>query len=82
MVLSVARINKEKGYHVLEEAIQQLDDIKNIKFIIAGDGEYLQTMKTNLSNQVKSKKVLFTGYVSDPAMLYNEADIFVFPNLA
>ena len=38
-------------------------------------------MKTNLSNQVKSKKVLFTGYVSNPAMLYNEADIFVLPTL-
>ena len=81
VVLSVARINREKGYHVLEEAIHQLDDIKNLKFIIAGDGEYLQTMKTNLSEQVKSKKVLFTGYVSDPSVLYSEADIFVLPTL-
>ena len=81
VVLSVARINKEKGYHVFEKAIQQLDNIKNLKFIIAGDGEYLHRMKANLSDQIDSKKVLFTGYVRNPSVLYNEADIFVLPTL-
>jgi glycosyltransferase involved in cell wall biosynthesis len=81
IVVSVARINKEKGYHVLEKTIKKFDNIKNIKFIIIGNGDYLETMKLNLKKQMLCNQVNFLGYRDDIQNILKECNIFVLPTL-
>ena len=81
IAVSVGRINREKGYHVLAKSISRLSDKKNLKFIIVGDGTYLEEMKKILSNQYKSKQVLFLGYRSDINSILKESDFFILPTL-
>ena len=81
VVVTVARINKEKGYHILDEAILKLNHKRNLKFIIVGNGTYLNDMRTKLAGQVKSKQVFFLGYRHDIQRILNDCDIFVLPTL-
>lgn len=81
VVVTVARIIKDKGYHILASAIQEFVDLPNIKFLIVGDGAYLAEMKTELSIQKQSGQVRFLGYRSDVASILPACDIFVLPTL-
>lgn len=81
VISSVGRITKEKGYHILERAILKFSASANIKFVIAGNGDYLKTMKTNLGDQVTSGQVVFLGYCEATQQLNDCADIFVLPTL-
>lgn len=81
VVVTVARIIKDKGYHILASAIQEFVDLPNIKFLIVGDGAYLAEMKTELSIQKQSGQVKFLGYRSDVASILPACDIFVLPTL-
>ncbi len=80
VVVSVARITREKGYEVLAESIK-LDSGLGIKYLIVGDGEYLSAMKKELSEYIKSGKVCFTGYRTDIGAILECCDIFVLPTL-
>lgn len=80
VVVSVARITREKGYEVLTESIK-LDSGSSVKYLIVGDGEYLPTMKKELAEYVKSGKVQFTGYRTDVGAILACCDIFVLPTL-
>ncbi len=81
IVTSVGRITKEKGYHVLADAILALSDNINIKFILVGDGDYRCEMENTLSSLVKNKKVFFVGYQECVGRYLVESDIFVLPTL-
>lgn len=81
IIVSIARITKDKGYHILEEAISDIPNIPNVKFIIVGDGDYLNSMKNNLYEKIKEKKVFFLGYRNDIEHILNSCDIFVLPTL-
>lgn len=81
VVVTVARIIKDKGYHILASAIQEFVDLPNIKFLIVGEGAYLAEMKTELSIQKQSGQVKFLGYRSDVASILPACDIFVLPTL-
>lgn len=81
IAVSVARINKEKGYHILEEAIKKFTDKKNLKFIIVGKGDYLQEMQTSLKDQVDSGQVFFLGYRSDVQRILSGCNFFILPTL-
>ncbi|MDD4781722.1 MAG: glycosyltransferase [Tissierellia bacterium] len=81
IVASVGRITKDKGYHILEEVISKFNGYKNLKFVIVGDGLYLNQMKRNLSEQIKQNQVFFLGYRSDVQQILSDCNIFVLPTL-
>jgi len=81
VVVSVARINKDKGYSVLTKAIMMCSRIEKLKFIIVGKGEYLQEMKNRLKNQIALGQVFFLGYRSDVQRILSGCNIFVLPTL-
>jgi glycosyltransferase involved in cell wall biosynthesis len=81
LVISVARITKDKGYHILEKAILKSKEIENLKFIIVGDGDYNSIMKKHLNIQIQNQQVHLLGYRNDVASLLKMADIFVLPSL-
>lgn len=81
IVVSVARIIKDKGYHIYKDAIMDFAAYYNIKFILVGEGDYLFEMKESLKEQVNSKQVFFLGYREDIQQILQGCDIFVLPTL-
>lgn len=81
IVTTVARINKEKGYHIYTRAIKLISKKKDVIFLIVGNGSYLDEMKKALSREVEQKKVLILGYRSDIREILKASDIFVLPTL-
>ncbi len=79
--VSVARITKDKGYHILDEAILNFKDQKNLKFIIVGQGDYLETMTDKLRDQIKNKQVFLLGYREDIDTILSGCDFFILPTL-
>jgi glycosyltransferase involved in cell wall biosynthesis len=79
IIVSSGRITKQKGYGLLIEAINKLDDsIKNqVEVRIIGEGRN----KVEFENQVKSlnleQLIHFNGFVDRPTELMKDADLFV-----
>lgn len=81
IVVSVARIIRDKGYHILDEAILNFKNYKNIKFVIVGDGAYLDLMREKLKDQIDNKQVFLLGYRKDVNQILQMCDVFVLPTL-
>jgi len=81
VVVSVGRIIRDKGYHILDEAILKCTDLSKLKFVVVGDGAYLSEMKEKLSSLTATGCVFFTGYREDVASILDAADVFVLPTL-
>ncbi len=72
----VARLHKDKGVDVLIDAVARIPDPRRaICLVIAGDGEERPALET-AGNELLSRRVLFLGFVEDPAAVYAAADIF------
>ena len=81
IIVTVARITKDKGYEVLTDAILKFESLETIRFVIVGDGEYLEEMKVRLQEYTKTKQVIFLGYQKNVQSILNESDIFILPTL-
>ncbi len=81
VAITVGRIIQDKGYHILDEVILKCQDKSDLKFIIVGDGCYLNKMKEKLKYLVDKKQVFFLGYRSDVQNLLSECDFFILPTL-
>lgn len=81
VVVSTGRITEEKGFKILCGAIKQLKNKSNIKFIIVGDGSYLDEFKEEIRVESMEDRVLFTGYQKDVNPYLECADIFAICSL-
>lgn len=77
VVVSTGRITREKGYDLLWQAIQRLENRDNVKFLIAGDGQYRQEWQNEINQKGLASKVVLAGYRSDIDAVLNTADIFI-----
>lgn len=81
VVVTVGRITKDKGYHILTKSIIEFIEVPQIKFLIIGEGDFLFEMKYELKAQEKMNQVQFLGYRSDVLSILPMCDIFVLPTL-
>jgi len=84
IVFYVGRIVHEKGVHVLIEAVPHvLAEHPEAKFVIAGTGDLLDSLRHRAWELGVGDKVLFTGFISDDDRdrLYKVAACAVFPSL-
>ena len=84
IILYVGRIVREKGIQVLIQSIPEiLQHNPASKFVIAGKGPYLNSLKAQADYLGISNRVYFTGFISDEERnkLYRCADLAVFPSL-
>lgn len=81
IAVSVARIIKDKGYHILADSMAACKNLDGLKFLIVGEGDYLATMQDKLSEQVKNGQVHFLGYRNDIQRILHECEIFILPTL-
>ena len=69
---------KRKGLIHIIKALSLLDDLSNIRLIVAGKGRIESYMATAKTLNV-AKKVTYIGAVNNMRKLYDACDIFVFP---
>ncbi|GGH74525.1 glycosyltransferase [Phaeocystidibacter marisrubri] len=81
VAISVARITKDKGYHIFKDSIRSLSKQTNLTILIVGRGEYLDEMQEELSDQIAKGQVVFLGYKANVGDYLNASDIFVLPTL-
>ncbi|NLJ60014.1 MAG: glycosyltransferase family 4 protein [Firmicutes bacterium] len=84
LVFYVGRLVYEKGVHVLLSSIPKvLEEAKNTRFVIAGDGYYAGVLREKADNLGIGDHVSFVGRISDRERdaFYAIADAAVFPSL-
>ena len=77
IVVSSARIVEDKGYEILMRVITSEDAWPGVRFLIVGEGSYLDEMKRKVDEQDLGQYVLFTGYREDIMQILDESDIFI-----
>lgn len=83
VVLFVHRIAERKGAHHIPEIVRQVGNaIPYVKFIIAGEGPYFETLKKRISSDGLGSRVRFLGWVPNRRImeLYVAADVFMMPS--
>ncbi len=81
LVVSTGRITKEKGYEILKNVIIGEKWDNNVKFVIVGDGDYLEKMKEEISYSHMKDNVVFTGFRKDIDNVLKSGDIFLICSL-
>lgn len=78
VVLTVARLDAQKGHSTLLEAAAQLP---GVRFALAGEGERRATLEAQAAALGIADRVLFLGYRQDVPDLLASCDLFVLPSL-
>jgi glycosyltransferase involved in cell wall biosynthesis len=84
LVFYIGRLVYEKGLHVLLDAWPEVRaQMPKARLVIAGTGNYMETLKSRAQALGINGEVQFTGFVSDEdrEKLYHVADIATFPSL-
>lgn len=81
-ILSVGTIQLRKNYRRLIQAFARLDPTLHL-VIVGGKGWYCEDVFAEVSRQQLTERVHFLGFVEegDLPLLYNTADLFVYPSL-
>ena len=86
-LVSAGRLNAQKGFDLLFQAIALLNDSR-VYLTILGEGALKESLKTQVINLGISKQVRFVGFQRNPYVWFAHADAFVlssryegFPNV-
>ncbi len=84
LVMSVGRMVPEKGFQVLSDAaLKVLQNYDDVRFVIAGKGGMLDSLRARVEMMGISSRVNFIGFMSDEDLqkLFRVSDVAVFPSL-
>jgi len=85
VLLSVSRLERNKGYHVLLDALASVQDAlgEQWRWLLVGEGKEAQALEQQAERLGLSSHVMFVGRLSDTELhsLYEEVDLFVHPTL-
>ncbi len=89
VILSVGRLEENKGFHVLAEALGALRDHAAVlagerwRWVVVGDGPYRRSLTRAIADAGLTPRTLLTGRVDDPTLhaWYETARLFVHPTL-
>lgn len=77
VVVSTGRIIKDKGYDIFWDVIQTVGHTENIKYIIAGEGDYLKEWENDVVLKGFENEVFLLGFRDDIHNVLQAADIFM-----
>ena len=82
LLITVGRLEREKGVHLTIEALQELRS-QNVHLLIVGKGREISRLKGLAASAGLSARVHFAGFVGHQKLpnLYNAADLFLMPTL-
>jgi glycosyltransferase involved in cell wall biosynthesis len=78
IVLTVARLDEQKGHRYLLEAAAQ---VPRVQFVLAGDGPLRPSLEAQAHALGLEGRVKFLGYRADISDLLAKCDVFVLPSL-
>jgi glycosyltransferase involved in cell wall biosynthesis len=80
LLLSVARLERNKGLHVLADALGALKDLA-WHWVIVGDGPFRRALETRVAANGIEGRTIMTGRLQDAALhsWYEAASVFVHP---
>ena len=81
-ILFLSTVSKNKGIYEAIDIFQELSkNYSDLKYIVAGDGEELETIKNRIPLELK-EKITFTGYVTGVAKenVFSKSDLYLFPS--
>lgn len=78
IVLTVARLDKQKGHEYLLEAASMVPEAV---FVLVGDGPERENLETNAKNMRVDDRVVFLGHRPDMQKFLAGCDVFVLPSL-
>jgi glycogen synthase len=85
VLLSVSRLERNKGYHILAEALARLRDRlpPRWRWLLVGQGKERAALEQQVRALNMAEHVTFAGKLSDPELhsLYEEVDLVVHPTL-
>lgn len=82
MVITVGRLTRQKGYvFLLQAASIVLQEIPSIRFVIVGEGELEEELRSTAEELGIEHAILFTGSRQDVEALLHAADLFVSSSL-
>jgi glycosyltransferase involved in cell wall biosynthesis len=84
VILTVGRLNYQKGFHYLLAAMPKiLLQVPNAKLVIVGEGELMKYLKDLSYSLGLRNNVVFTGVLPQSSIseAYASADVFVLPSL-
>jgi glycosyltransferase involved in cell wall biosynthesis len=85
MVLFLGRITSQKGpVYFVEAANNVLKKKKNVRFIMAGDGDLMNKMVRRVAELKISDKFHFTGFLRGDALtnIFKISDLFIMPSVS
>lgn len=85
IVLFLGRITMQKGpEYFLAAARKVLEKIKNVKFIMSGNGDMMRRIIEMAAEMGIGHKVLFTGFLRGPDVdrAFQKADLYVMPSVS
>jgi glycosyltransferase involved in cell wall biosynthesis len=82
LLLSVGRIERNKGFHVLVDALSRLRD-RRWRWVVVGDGPFRNALESAIAERGLSGRVLLASRVQPERLhaWYEAADLFVHPTL-
>lgn len=82
LVLTSGRLHKQKGIHVLLQAIPDIiAEFPKTHFVFFGDGEQKGELLDQIRERGLASYVSFAGHVTDPYRYFHAADIVLLPTL-
>lgn len=84
-VTYLGRITMQKGPQFFIEVAQKvLTRMKNVKFVMAGSGDQLKTMKENVSQLGISDQFLFPGFLKGDQVgeIFDISDVYIMPSVS
>jgi glycosyltransferase involved in cell wall biosynthesis len=83
VLLSVGRLQQNKGFHLLARALARWRERRGWTWAIAGEGPYRETIARAVSESGIADRVRWLGRLSDSALhtWYEAADLFVHPTI-
>ncbi len=87
LLISVSRLERNKGYHLLAEALQRANTQQLLpphwRWVLVGDGKERHALESQVAELGIASHVTFAGRLNDDDLqnLYAAADFFVHPTL-
>jgi len=82
VIATIGRLDTQKGHrYFIEAASMLLEQRRNLKFLIVGDGPLMESLKTLSSEKGMDDDIIFTGYCTNIPLIQSMIDIQVFPSL-
>ena len=82
-IATAGRLNHEKGFHLLIDAVATLHEQNTAEFRVAilGEGGARKTLQSQIDRAGLTSQIRLTGFRSDAVGWYRHADLFVLPSL-